>query len=70
MKVEVVEGKSEGPWKFPEAWEVVTRMEVGVEADDATGLGLRAAGPTGQGVFKIKVKKFHLNIQGLRGFEI
>lgn len=38
MKVEVAEGKSEGPWKFPEAPEVVMRMEAGAEADDATGI--------------------------------
>ncbi len=29
MTVEVAEGKSEGPWKFPEAPEVVMRMEAG-----------------------------------------
>ncbi len=47
MTVEVAEGKSEGPWKFPEAPEVVMRMEAGAEADDATGIRTGGGGATG-----------------------
>ncbi len=36
MKVEVVEGKFEGLWKFLEAPEVVMRTEAGAGADGAT----------------------------------
>ncbi len=36
MKVEVAEGKSEGPQKFPEAPEVVMRTEAGAGVDGAT----------------------------------